>query len=165
MATLQQAWRLWKSGREEVEHTWYEIRLSIGPSLSVAVCGGVQSLGWCWLDAQQGMSEHGSQQQDIKSGLVSVSAGATLYAFLCIFFRERRRSGRGKRCRNRPQVRDASNSCLLAHLGNAVVCWFHCAVGNHFHHLSVGSCFTANCRICSNVRPVKQTTNLSLTDS
>lgn len=49
------------------------------------------------------MSEHGSPQQDM-SGLVSVSAGATLYVFLCIFSRERRRSGRGRRCRKQPPV-------------------------------------------------------------
>lgn len=53
--------------------------------------------------ARQGMSEHGSPQQDM-SGLVSVSAGATLYVFLCIFSRERRRSGRGRRCRKQPPV-------------------------------------------------------------
>lgn len=53
--------------------------------------------------ARQGMSEHGSPQQDM-SGLVSVSAGATLYVFLCIFSRERRRSGRGRRCRKQPLV-------------------------------------------------------------
>lgn len=43
---------------------------------------------------------------------MSVSAGATLYVFLCIFFRERRRSGRGRRCRKRPPVSVLSPLCL-----------------------------------------------------
>lgn len=43
---------------------------------------------------------------------MSVSAGATLYVFLCIFFRERRRSGRGRRCRKRPPVSVLSPLCV-----------------------------------------------------
>lgn len=38
---------------------------------------------------------------------MSVSAGATLYVFLCIFSRERRRSGSGRRCRKQPPVSEA----------------------------------------------------------
>ncbi|KAG7221843.1 hypothetical protein INR49_017019 [Caranx melampygus] len=34
----------------------------------VAVCGASPESEGCWLDAQQGMSEHGSQQQDIRVG-------------------------------------------------------------------------------------------------
>lgn len=41
------------------------------------------------------MSEHGRQQQDI-SGVVGVSAGATLYPFLCIFLGEEEEAEEGE---------------------------------------------------------------------
>lgn len=59
---------------------------------------GFQSVhGACRWDVRQGMSEHDSQQQAAnQSGLVNVSAGATLYAFLCIFLGEEEEAEAGE---------------------------------------------------------------------
>lgn len=77
-----------------------------------------------------------------QSGLVSVSAGATLYVFLCIFFRERRRSGRGRRCKKRPLVSRPSLFWLLfipvLHLESC-----------ELHHLSVDN--TSSSSVCRSI--------------
>lgn len=88
-----------------------------------------------------------------QSGLVSVSAGATLYVFLCIFFRERRRSGRGKRCRSQPQVSTRPFSLLFS----LCVAFWSCEL----HHVSIDTwSFTVYCCIFTNAHKLWKAANL-----
>lgn len=90
-----------------------------------------------------------------QSGLVSVSAGATLYVFLCIFFRERRRSGRGRRCRKRPPVsKTPPLQFLLFSLSipcfknkNYFVCVASCS--RELQHLSIDDASSFTCPLCN----------------
>lgn len=134
--THKKAWKWqskwFKTSRGQVEH----LRLASNESLwwirasqrgSLRCESGVRGMlvgcpagdEWTWQSAA-----------GYQSGLVSVSAGATLYVFLCIFFRERRRSGRGRRCRKRPQVSNSFFS-LLFFFSLSVASW-----GCDFYHLS-----------------------------
>lgn len=76
--TIQLGWTQLKKGLETTESKSFKNQLRAGEhscfkSDSWLICVSQRgTLRWspepegCWLDAQQGMSEHGSQQQDIR---------------------------------------------------------------------------------------------------